>query len=209
MVAPRHLSNNFTSEVTVSADHFTRKVKTLDLTSLVKYSRGVREAPELGWLDPEEQRTWLEFAYATIQLQAALDSQLQRDADICQFEFQVMVILSMAPERTMRLSELGELTASGLSKLSNAMTRLERRGFVRREPDPTDGRYTLGVLTKAGWDKVAEAAPPHVGEIRRLVLDPLTQAQQQQLRRICQRILHAVQPDKPPVEERLRALQTD
>jgi hypothetical protein len=62
------------------------------------------------------------------------------------------------------------------------------------------------VLTDAGWGKVLAASPGHLGEVRRLVLDPLTKAQQQQLHRISDRIMHAVEPDKPPINERVRDL---
>ncbi|MFI6265453.1 MarR family winged helix-turn-helix transcriptional regulator [Micromonospora sp. NPDC051006] len=75
--------------------------------------------------------------------------------------------------------------------------RLERRGWVRRTPDPTDGRYTLAVLTEQGWAKVVETAPGHVAEVRRLAFDPLTRARQRQLREIGRRIGRAVDPDAP------------
>ena len=55
--------------------------------------------------------------------------------------------------------------------------RLEQRGFVRREPDPGDGRYTNAILTEPGWEKVVAAAPGHVAAVRHLVLDPLGPAQ--------------------------------
>ena len=75
--------------------------------------------------------------------------------------------------------------------------RLEKRGWVRRTPDPEDGRYTLAVLTDQGWAKVARAAPGHVETVRRLVFDPLTKAQIRQLRDISRRIVRAIDPDDP------------
>jgi DNA-binding MarR family transcriptional regulator len=167
---------------------------------------GMEDVPEPRWLDSDEQQTFVAFGYMLVQLPAVLDAHLQRSAGISLVEYQVIAALSVAPERTVRLSKLAEFTASSLSRLSNVVTRLEERGWVRRTPDPDDGRYTLGVLTDAGWDKVLAAAPAHLGEVRRLVFDPLTKAQQQQLHRIAQRIMHAVEPDKPPITERLREL---
>ena len=82
-------------------------------------------------------------------------------------------------------------------KLSQVVARLERRGWVRRTPDPTDGRYTLAILTEDGWQKVVATAPGHVDEVRRLLFDPLTKAQQRQLRAIGERINRAVDPDGP------------
>jgi DNA-binding MarR family transcriptional regulator len=66
---------------------------------------------------------------------------------------------------------------------------------VRRTPDPADGRYTLAILTDGGRAKVTEAAPGHVKEVRRLVIDPLTKTQSRQLREISRRILRAIGPD--------------
>jgi DNA-binding MarR family transcriptional regulator len=66
---------------------------------------------------------------------------------------------------------------------------------VRRTPDPVDGRYTLAILTDTGWDTVVDTAPGHVAEVQRLVFDPLTKAQQRQLRDIGRRVMRAIDPD--------------
>ncbi|MEV5975103.1 MarR family transcriptional regulator [Streptomyces sp. NPDC051921] len=84
----------------------------------------------------------------------------------------------------MRMSELAVLTNGSLSRLSHVVKRLEKQGWVRRTPDPDNGRYTLAVLTETGWEKVVATAPGHVEEVRRLVFDPLAQAQQRTLRAI-------------------------
>ncbi|MET9243215.1 MarR family winged helix-turn-helix transcriptional regulator [Nonomuraea sp. NPDC003709] len=156
---------------------------------------------ETRWLDAGEQQNWYALAYALIRLPAALDAQMQRDAGISHFEYLVLSGLSMMPERTQRMSELAVHTASTLSRLSNVVIRLEKRGWVSRRPDPADGRYTLATLTEDGWAKVTEAAPAHVAEVRRLVFDPLTKAQQQQMGRIAQRVLKAIDPDTPSIED--------
>jgi DNA-binding MarR family transcriptional regulator len=159
------------------------------------------------WLDSEEQQTWLALAYTLTRLPVALDAQLQREAGVSHFEYLVLAGLSMSPERTLRLSDLAEFTASSLSRLSNVVTRLEKRGWVRRTPDPTDGRYTRAVLTEQGWDKVTASAPGHVEEVRRLVFDPLTTAQQRQLRDIGRRILRTIDPDDPGIADPIAALE--
>ena len=153
------------------------------------------------WLDADEQQTWLAFAYTLMRLPAALDAQLQRDAGISHFEYLVLAGLSMSPERTLRMSDLAEFTASSLSRLSNVVSRLEGRGWIRRTPDPADGRATLAILTEQGWDKVVASAPWHVDEVRRQVFDPLTKAQQRQLREICRRILYAIDPDDHRIDD--------
>jgi DNA-binding MarR family transcriptional regulator len=129
-----------------------------------------------------------------VRLPGALDAQLQRDSDISHFEYQVMAGLSEAPERTLRMSDIAAFAEASLPRLSQVVSRLERRGWVSRRPDPADGRYTLATLTDDGWGKVVESAPGHVEAVRRLVFDPLTRTQARQLTEIGRRIMSAVDP---------------
>ena len=147
------------------------------------------------WLDEDQQQAWINLVGIMLRLPAALDAQMQRDAGISTFEYQALSGLSMAPERTMRMSRLAAFTEGSLSRLSQVVARLEKRGWVRRTPDPADGRYTLAILTDTGWDAVVAAAPGHAVEVHRLVFDPLTKAQQRQLRDIGQRIMRAIAAD--------------
>ena len=149
------------------------------------------------WLDDEQLQTWLALGGMLIRLSAAIDAQLQRDAQISHFEYQVLAGLSMAPARTLRMSVLAAFAEGSLARLSQVVARLERRGWVRRTPDPADGRFTLAILTDAGMDKVVATAPGHVAEVRRLVFDTLTKAQQRQLGDSSRRILRAIDPDDP------------
>ncbi|MBU2670347.1 MarR family transcriptional regulator [Actinoplanes bogorensis] len=149
------------------------------------------------WLDDEQDQTWIALLAMMMRLPAALDAQLQRDAGLSHFEYQVLAGLSMAPGRTLRMSVLADFAAGSLPRLSQVVTRLEKRGLVRRSPDPGDGRFTLAVLTDEGWDKVVATAPGHVEEVQRLVFDPLTRAQQRGLREIGRRVVRAIDPDDP------------
>ena len=151
--------------------------------------------PEPRWLDAEESQAWRALAHALVRLPAALDAQLRRDAGISHFEYQVLAVLSEAPERTLRMSALATLSEGSLPRLSQVVARLEQRGWIDRTPDPADGRYTLAILTDQGQAKVSEAAPGHVQEVRRLVLDPLTKTQTRQLGEISRRIMRAIDPD--------------
>lgn len=153
-------------------------------------------ADEPRWLDEQEQRSWLAMVSMFIRLPNALDAQLQRDAGISHFEYQVLAGLSMAPERTLRMSDLAEFAEGSLSRLSHTTRRLEGKGWIRREPDPQDGRYTLAVLTDSGWEKVVATAPGHVAEVRRVFVDALTKAQHRQLLEIARRINTAIGPGK-------------
>ncbi len=153
--------------------------------------------PETGtrWLDDQEQQTWLELTAMLSWLPDALDAQLQRDAGLSHFEYQVMAMLSMSPGRTRRMREVAALANGSLTRLSRTVDRLDRRGWVIRRPDPEDGRSTLAVLTDSGYDKVVATAPGHVAEVRRLVFDPLTRSQVGQLHEIATRVRRVVHPD--------------
>ena len=140
--------------------------------------------------------TWAALATVLEWLPAALDAQLQRDAGLTHFEYGILFALGDAPDRTLRMSVLAGYANSSLSRLSRAVARLEGRRWVRRRPDPEDGRYTLATLTPAGVRKLDQATPGHVDLVHRLVLDPLTQAQSKQLRDISRRIMRAVRDEE-------------
>src|SRR5690554_3852820 len=109
-------------------------------------------ADDSRWLTPEQTRTWIALARTTVWLPAALEAQLQRDAGISHVEYQVLSWLSMSRDRTARMSEIAARANVSLSHLSRIATRLEKRSWMRRTPDPADGRATLAVLTEDGWD---------------------------------------------------------
>jgi DNA-binding MarR family transcriptional regulator len=106
-----------------------------------------------------------------------------------------MARLSETPTSTLRMSVLAALTGSSLSRLSQAVGRLEKRTWATRQPDPEDSRYTLAILTSAGLLRLQEVAPAHVAAVRKFVFDRLTQVQARQLGAICQRILDGLPPD--------------
>jgi DNA-binding MarR family transcriptional regulator len=127
-----------------------------------------------------------------IWLPTALDDQLQRDSGLSHFEYGILSSLSEADGETLRMSELAIFANGSLSRLSRAVARLENRNWATRRPDPTDGRYTLAVLTDKGRAVLVEAAPGHVESVNRLVFDVLTAAQARQLGIISGRILNAI-----------------
>ncbi len=141
------------------------------------------------WLDDEQQACWRALNGAMHRLRWALECQLQRDAGLSFIEYHALARLSEDPGNTMRMSELAEVTNASLSRLSHLIKRLEQRQLVRREPDPTDGRYTNAILTRAGLRLLVASAPAHVAKVRELVIDALTPAQLRQLRTASERIL--------------------
>jgi len=146
-------------------------------------------------LSAENLQTWSAVATLLERLPVALDAQLQRDSGLTHFEHGILFALDSAPERTLRLSTLAGYANSTLSRLSRAISRLEAKGLVRRQVDPTDGRFTLGILTDEGHEAIVESTPGHHALVQRLVFDALTAAQARQLGEASRRISAAIGPD--------------
>ena len=143
------------------------------------------------WLSDEQQAAWRPFVALLLRLPAALDARLQKDAGITQFDYLVLSGLSEAPDHTLRMSELAAMASGSLSRLSHVVSRLEARGWVRREPCPGDGRFINAVLTEEGWQKVQATAPGHVTAVRDLLLAALTEEEFEQLGAISATVLAA------------------
>jgi DNA-binding MarR family transcriptional regulator len=147
------------------------------------------------WLDDEQQRTWRAWLSVSELLPRTLDAQLQRDAGISHAAYVVLAMLSEAPHRSRRMSDLALRANQSQSRLSHTVARLEDRGWVRRERSPEDGRGNLAVLTDAGWDVVRTAAPGHVDAVREAMFDPLTHRQTIGLCEALQTIVERLDPD--------------
>lgn len=151
------------------------------------------------WLDDEEQQTWRAFLAMNRLVFDQLDRELQRDAKMPHGYYEILVRLSEAPDRALRMSALADRSQSSRSRLSHAVTRLEEAGWVRRENCPTDKRGQIARLTDEGFAALAAAAPGHVDGVRRHVFDPLSPEQVRQLREISTTLAEALQaqPDAP------------
>ena len=141
------------------------------------------------WLTPDQLASWLSVAQLITRLPWAIDAQLQREAGLSMIEYMAMAMLSGAPARTLRMSDLAERTSSSLSRLSHLAKRLESRGYIRRETDPADGRFTNAILLPAGLTKLESAAPGHVAYVRRLVVDNLSAERLRRLGQDAERIV--------------------
>jgi DNA-binding MarR family transcriptional regulator len=141
------------------------------------------------WLDDDEQQAWRQLAAVVLRLPAALERQLQRDAGLTHFEYWVLALLSEAPGRTLRMSALAWQANASLSRLSHVASRLERRRWIARGPDPDDARATLATLTDTGHAVVVASAPGHVATVRQLVFDGLDRHEVADLQRVCAAIV--------------------
>jgi len=150
------------------------------------------DEPPPKWLTAAELDSWLSLVRLITWLPWSIDQQLQRDSSLGMVEYQVLAMLSNAPERTMRMSALAEVTNASLSRLSHLVKRLEGRGLVRREPDPADGRFTNAILTEKGFQTLAEAVPGHVAHVRSLVIDVLSPEQLRRLGLAADRIMSRI-----------------
>lgn len=151
----------------------------------------VRIINRMEWLTDEQQAAWRPVVALLLRLPAALDAQLQKDAGITHFDYLVLSGLSEAPDHTLRMSELAAMASGSLSRLSHVVSRLEARGWVRREACPGDGRFINAVLTDEGWAKVVATAPGHVAAVRELLISTLSDEEFRQFGAIASQVLAA------------------
>lgn len=132
---------------------------------------------------------WLRFVRAASAVLADLDHQLQRDAGIAHSHFLILSRISMTPDDEIGVSALAAALRYSPSRLSHALRRLERDGWVARRPDPDDGRAQRVRLTDEGQARIEIIAPKHVVEVRQRVFDQLTTAQVDELGAISDALL--------------------
>ncbi|MGH8827130.1 MAG: MarR family winged helix-turn-helix transcriptional regulator [Jiangellaceae bacterium] len=147
------------------------------------------------WLTAEQQQAWRRFVAVTMLLPYEIDAQLQRDAGLSHVGYWVLAMLSEAPGRALRMSELAARTTASPSRISHVVTRLEGLGWIRRDRSSDDRRGMVAMLTDAGYAKVVECAPGHVETVQQFVFDALTDDQVRQLDRISAALLAQLDPD--------------
>jgi DNA-binding MarR family transcriptional regulator len=150
------------------------------------------------WLDEEEHRAWRAYRSLSLLMEDTLDQQLRRDAGISHLYYSVLVFLSEAPDRRLRMTDLAEQLKVARSRLSYTISRMADDGLVRREGNPGDGRGQLAVLTDAGTAVLERAAPGHVATVRAAVFDRLSAEQARAFGEACEVILAGLSgPDRP------------
>jgi DNA-binding MarR family transcriptional regulator len=149
------------------------------------------------WLTPEEQRAWRAYIAAAMLVEDALDRQLQQDAGMPHLYYSILSTLSEAPERKLRMTDLAERLKITRSRLTYAVTRLEKDGLVRREDCRWDKRGSIAALTDHGMSVLEQAAPGHVETVRALLFDRLTPEQVEQVEQIFTAVAEGFQGDTP------------
>ena len=147
------------------------------------------------WLSENEQAVWRAFIDATHLFLGQIERELQRDSGLNHAYYQILVELSEAPGRTLRMSELAALTLTSRSRLSHAVARLEETGLVVRRSCASDKRGSFAVMTDAGFEVLQAAARGHVEAVRRHLFDLLTPCQIKQLGEISLVLRDALRAD--------------
>jgi DNA-binding MarR family transcriptional regulator len=141
------------------------------------------------WLADDEQRAWRGLVQMTSRLDARLNRELQQSSGLSLADYDVLVLLTEAPDGRLRMFQLVEDLWWEQSRLSHHVARMQRRGLVAREECTTDKRGAFVVLTDAGRDAIEKAAPGHVDTVRRLVFDGLSEEQVAMLETFVGRVL--------------------
>lgn len=126
------------------------------------------------WLNDEQQKHWRAWIAATTLLSDQLNRELQSSCGLTLADYEILVRLSDAPDRKIRMSDLASITLSSRSRLTHQINRMEEAGLVTREACPDDRRGQLCAMTNQGWKTLVAAAPSHVASVRAHFVDILS-----------------------------------
>ena len=133
------------------------------------------------WLNKEQQKDWRSWIAASTLLPYQLSKELQLKHGMTITDYEILVHLSESPDRCMRMSELADRVLLSRSRLTHQIDRMERAGLIARASCPGDKRGQLATMTEVGWQKLVTAAPDHVTNVRKHMVDILTPAEFDQL----------------------------
>lgn len=125
------------------------------------------------WLDADEEAAWRSLLEGATRLFERLDHELRDGCGMSLDDYEVLVHLSEAPARRLRMNELADVLLHSRSRLTYRVDRLEAAGLVRRERCEDDRRGLFAVLTDEGADALEAAAPTHVEGVRAHLVDRL------------------------------------
>lgn len=139
------------------------------------------------WLSSSQQRVWRAWLDAVARIDTHLDTVL-RPFGLDLGEYEILVRLSEAPERQMRMSDLADAVRQSRSRLTHTVARMEKEGLLTRQPCPDDRRGVVASLTDTGFALLETAAPAHVESVREVLVDVVEPADFEALGRA----MHAV-----------------
>ena len=129
------------------------------------------------WLTSEQQTHWRAYRDGSALLADALGHELDEQSGLSLAEYEVLVRLSEATDRTLRMSELAGELAHSRSRLTHTIRRMQEAGLVERHPCAVDARGVNCTMTERGWQRIVTSAPAHVMSVRAHLIDVLTDAQ--------------------------------
>ncbi|MCG7205135.1 MarR family winged helix-turn-helix transcriptional regulator [Streptomyces arenae] len=153
---------------------------------------------QIDWLSPEELRVFRAFNRSWEAVSARLDADMERETGLPRTYFDILWRLRRAPDRSLRMSRLAEITHSKASRITHAVGRLEAAGLVLRVVPEGDRRGWLAVLTDEGLRQAEKAAPVYARSVRDHVLAPLTTEARGQLTAIGETLLARLDPEALP-----------
>jgi DNA-binding MarR family transcriptional regulator len=119
--------------------------------------------------DPDDPgvRAWSLMLRTHAALVPVVGREVERGAQLPLSWYDVLLELNAAPERRLRIQELGSRVVLSRSRISRLVDEMAVEGLVRREPDPQDRRASFAVLTDEGRAGLRRAAPIYLAAVRR------------------------------------------
>jgi DNA-binding MarR family transcriptional regulator len=139
------------------------------------------------WLTPAEESAWRKYIVASRRMYEALDEDLTAHG-LSLSDYEILVHLSDAKDRSLRMSELADKTIISRSRLSHRIKYMEGKGWVERQKCASDKRGTWAVMTTKGWNTIVKAAPDHVASIRKRFIDQISKADQANIAAIFEKV---------------------
>ena len=139
------------------------------------------------WLTPAEESAWRKYIVASRRLLEALDDDLANNG-LSLSDYEILVHLSDAKDRMLRMSDLADKTILSRSRLSHRIKYMEGKGWVERQKCDSDKRGTWAVMTTKGWNAIVKAAPDHVESIRNRFIDKISKSDQGNIAAIFEKV---------------------
>lgn len=165
----------------------------------------MRGVAEFEWLDDQQQRDWRRYLLGSLMLTERLDRDLRQNHDLSLAEYEVLVRLSEADERSLRMAELAEFSNQSRSRLSHTVDRLQKDGLVVRHHCDVDRRGVWARLTGAGFARLEQAAYTHVAGVREYLVEKVGPADFSALGRAFQAVVDHLSGGDPAAERCIEA----
>jgi DNA-binding MarR family transcriptional regulator len=181
---------------------FTKQGSLVQAEFKVSRMIGVPDSPP--GLSAEELGAYLTLMEVSSLLQYAVDEHLRAEGDLSYVQFQILARLVAAPEGRLRMTDLADGVVYSRSGLTYQAGLLVKRGLITRSSSPDDERSVIVTVSDAGRDLIARVLPGHVGDVRRLLLDPMADGDLTALRNVLDRVREHIRA-APPRSARPRA----